>query len=395
MNPHEQNLLDSFVRGTLDVSGQAQFDALFASDPRFSEAAVQALGGLLGEPADTFMEETSRKLDSRVSLIWSQGGLGSLPARSSFEVRTLVAALLLLLGAFGFLCLSRPGGADQRGDAVREDPAPTQASGDLAAWNSRKILPVPVASKPSKRPPVYASAAVEPEAEAGPEAPSAVLPVRTTAQGKTLRIRVEVPRDLRRPHAVRRLDPRLGPPERPRLEGACRRLHHPHRDRRKGPDQPRERGRRRLMPLDGPSETPPPAGTLPQGHRLLFSAASLALLLLTAQVRAQTPTPTPAAPPETCDPVLQHTFPNPTEGGDFTVSFDACEAGVALFRVYHAAGGLAATYRMEGAPGNNLRALEGRRFADGIYYGMLEYRGTASGRTTRSRIHKFAVIRRP
>jgi|GEM_PF-2876069 len=200
MTPQEQNLLDQYVRGALSLEQQAEFDSRFSNDPLFSESAVSALAAHLGEPDSSFVEETARRLDGRAAGLWAQAGLTAGRA-FGFEFKSLAASLALLAGAYGYLWMNRTQDAHRALSASAPVPSITFTlpTGELSAWENRPVLPE--ATAPQAARPSYASVAAPTQVSAGEPAAaehsvSAPTPKEASLQGKVLRIRVEVPRDV-------------------------------------------------------------------------------------------------------------------------------------------------------------------------------------------------------
>jgi len=200
MTPQEQNLLDQYVRGTLSLEHQAEFDSRFSNDPLFSESAVRALAAQLGEPDPSFVEDTARRLDGRTAGLWAQAGLSAGRA-FGFEFKSLAASLALLAGAYGYLWMNRAQDAHRAIPSSSTVPAIsfTLPTGELSAWENSPVLPEAVAPQAVR--PSYASAAAPAQVSADEPAAvepsvSAPAPKEASLQGKVLRIRVEVPRDV-------------------------------------------------------------------------------------------------------------------------------------------------------------------------------------------------------
>jgi hypothetical protein len=202
MNNRDQSLIDQYVRGSLSIPDQTEFDSRFSSDPNFSEQAVLALGAVMGQPDPSYLEAAASRLDLKAAGIWAKAGY--MPALSgSFGVRTLTAALLLFFGAFLTILWNRPALQTASGlstAAPRVMLAFNLSSGEVPTWKPRNILGESdaIPSAMTRECPKARSAvpAVKNASETS-ETPDLSGDIPTTVQGRTLRIRIEVPREVK------------------------------------------------------------------------------------------------------------------------------------------------------------------------------------------------------
>ncbi len=200
MIDRDQTLIDRFVHGSLSITEQTEFDSRFSSDPGFSEKAVQALGVILGPPDSSYLSAMDSRLETKASSLWAKAGYTS-PLSGTFGVRALTAALLVLLGTSLVVMCNRP--AQQVGTALsaaapRVMLAFRLPSCEGPSWSPRNVLretdllpsSVTRACSQTSRPAKVVQAA----APSLTEESSGDIP--TTLQGRTLRIRIEVPRDV-------------------------------------------------------------------------------------------------------------------------------------------------------------------------------------------------------
>ncbi len=197
MDAHKtpQDLIDGYLQGTLGNSDQATFDSLFASDPAFSEKVTGALASHLGEAPSDFVDSVASHLDNRWESIYQKGTRTA--SHSSFlEAGVLVAALAVMVGAGWYVWKVLGDTSLEACQTLADNPkvvlAFTLPTSEKTSWKPKMTFADAerdFAAQTSPDRVVTTSSRVSDESRENESLEPLV--------GQILRIRVEVPRDLK------------------------------------------------------------------------------------------------------------------------------------------------------------------------------------------------------
>jgi hypothetical protein len=192
-----QKLIDGYTQGSLNSADQAQFDSLFSTDPVFSEKVTNALGAHLGEPPADFVDSIANHMDAHWETLYKKG---TQPVDRTLFVESgiLVAALAVLVGAGWYVWKTlgtSPLDAQYHGaSSPKVVLAFTLPNDQNNGWKPKKTF---ADAERDFTPRASSSSLVSQPSTNISSNNSEGRSLEGSMSGQILRIRVEVPRDLK------------------------------------------------------------------------------------------------------------------------------------------------------------------------------------------------------